>query len=190
MSHGTPPAPAPGGEYLPLRISRRLARAETWLAGGLVAAVFLLLMGNVVSRALGRPLIWTDELAIYLMVCAAFLGASAGLATRQHIAVMLLPDALPPEWARRLALGVDGLRLMFFATLGVLVWRWFDPVALWQAGSAHEFSRATFNFIYQEPTVTLGVRKLWFWLVLPVFCLTGTLHVAARLAETLRGGRA
>jgi TRAP-type C4-dicarboxylate transport system, small permease component len=163
------------------RLSRALARIEAAAAGLAVFVVFSLLMANVVSRSFGRPLIWTDELAVNCMVWAAFIGASVGLAHRQHIAVMLLPDMLPNRIGRAMAVAVDLALLLFLGVLAIVLWRWFDPVGLFKAETLEAFSAATFNFIYQEPTVTLGVRKFWFWLVLPVFCLTAMLHVIAGL---------
>ena len=72
--------------------------------------------------------------------------------------------------------------------LSVQIWRWFDPVGVLQAASIEDFTASTFNFIYQEPTVTLGMHKVWFWLVMPVFCVTATIHVLASLAGRLTGG--
>ncbi|MDG4674233.1 TRAP transporter small permease subunit [Shinella sp. 838] len=161
--------------------SRKIAACEAWLAGALIFLIFLLLLANVVCRTLGLPLIWADELAVLLMAWVAFVGASMGLAHRQHIAVTLLPDAMPAAARRRLALLVDGLLLVFLAVLIVQLWNWFDPIGLWRAGSVDAFSSSAFNFIYQEPTITLGVPKFWFWLVLPIFCLTSVLHVVASL---------
>ena len=40
--------------------------------------------------------------------------------------------------------------------------------------------------------MTLGVRKIWFWLILPIFCVTGAIHVAAAALghlATLKEGR-
>ncbi|MFN7004335.1 MAG: TRAP transporter small permease, partial [Roseinatronobacter sp.] len=115
--------------------SRRVASVEVWIAGLLVLAVFCLMMANVISRAASRPLIWSDELAIYLMACATFIGASVGLAHRRHIAVTLLPDLMPERTARGLMLLVDGVLLLFFGFFAVLLWRWFDPVNVLRAES-------------------------------------------------------
>lgn len=189
---GTIRGPVPQRRSLPERVSRTVARFEAWAAGLIVLAIFIILMGNVVSRALARPLIWSDELAVNLMAWAAFVGASLGLANRQHIAVTLLPDMLSPPGRRMMAVAVDAALLLFFAVFAVLLWQWFDPLTLWRAGSLQAFSSESFNFIYEEPTVTLGIRKLWFWLILPVFCLTGGLHVLGSMAghvHSLREGR-
>ncbi|MBK0329677.1 TRAP transporter small permease subunit [Rhodobacteraceae bacterium F11138] len=163
------------------RLSQGLARVESVVIGALMLSIFGLLMLNVVSRALGAPVIWVDEAAVFLMAWVALFGASLALARREHIAVTLVPDMLSDVARYRLARAVDVLLLGFFVLFAVVLWRWFDPVTLWQAGSIKDFSRATFNFIYQEPTVTLGVRKIWFWLILPVFCLSGLVHSIAHL---------
>lgn len=162
-------------------ISGKIAAAEARVAGTLVFLIFALLLGNVACRAFNVPLIWADELAVLLMAWVAFIGASMGLAYRQHIAVTLLPDSVSPGMRRYLAIFVDILLLVFLVVLAVQLWNWFDPVGLWRAESLEAFSTASFNFIYQEPTVTLGVSKFWFWLVLPIFCVTSAIHVLASL---------
>ena len=139
------------------RIDSGIARAETVLIGALMLAIFGLLMLNVISRSIGSPVIWVDEAAVFLMIWVALTGAS-----------------------------LDVLLFGFFLLFAVILWMWFDPITLWQAGSVREFSRATFNFLYQEPTVTLGIRKIWFWLAMPVFCLCGLVHTGAHILG--RGG--
>lgn len=163
-----------------LRMSDAVAWVEARFAGAIVAAVLGLLLANVVSRAFGRPLIWTDELAVYLMVLGAFAGASLGLARRQHIAVTLISDAMGERISRALSRVVDTILLGLFALFAWMLWNWFDPLGMLSAESLQAYSRESFNFLYQEPTTTLGVRKVWFWLILPVFCLTGLVHVLAR----------
>lgn len=167
------------------RISRGIASIEAPLAGLLIAGVFLVLIGNVVSRGIGRPLIWTDELAVHLMIWAAMVGGSLALASREHIAVTLVPDLCGALGARILALLVDLLMLLFFACFALLLWGWFDLLGLMAAGGAEAHGMASYNFMWSEPTVTLGVRKVWFWAVMPVFCVTGTLHVLASLADQI-----
>jgi TRAP-type C4-dicarboxylate transport system permease small subunit len=171
-------------------VSQKIATIEGRLAGVLVFLIFILLLGNVLCRAIGVPLIWADELAVLLMAWVAFIGASMGLAYQQHIAVTLLPDAVTAGARRRLALLVHVLLLVFFAVLSVQLWGWFDPVSLWRAGSIEAFSAAAFNFIYQEPTITLGVPKFLFWLVLPIFCVTSVIHLASSLMANYKAAEA
>jgi TRAP-type C4-dicarboxylate transport system permease small subunit len=164
-----------------VRASAGVARVEFMLIGLLMVAIFAFLMLNVVSRAVGSPVIWVDEAAVFLMIWVAFFGASLALAKREHLAVTLLSDMLNGRIRIFLSLLVDASLFAFFAIFAVILWFWFDPVTLWKAGSFAAFSSETFNFIYQEPTVTLGLPKLWFWLILPIFCLTGLVHTAAQL---------
>ncbi|WP_233270482.1 TRAP transporter small permease [Chachezhania sediminis] len=165
------------------RLSAAIAWAEARFAGLVILVILCLLLTNVVSRAMGVPLIWTDELAIYLIAVAAFAGASLGLRNRQHIAVTLLQDALPDTQRYRMTVAVDVVLLAIFGFLAWMLWTWFDPVNAFTADSLKAYSRASFNFIYQEPTTTLGIRKVWFWLILPVFCITGLIHVLSTFAE-------
>lgn len=176
------PIPVETGLY---RFSQGLARIEAQLAGLLICAVFCLLMANVVSRAFSRPLVWTDELAIYLMAASAFIGASVALAHNQHIAITLITGFLSERRAIVLAIAVKLILAAFFVLLAMMLWRWLDPVGLLTAESLDSFSATSFNFVYQEPTVTLGVPKIWFWLVLPLFCLTGLTHLAAGISANL-----
>ena len=167
-----------------VRLSTGLARGETVAIGVLMMLIFALLMLNVVSRAVGAPVIWVDEAAVFLMIWVALFGASLALAKRGHIAVTLVADMVPEKVRKSLARLVDLMLFGFFIIFAAILWRWFDPITLWQAGSVTAFSRETFNFIYAEPTVTLGVSKVWFWLILPIFCLSGLIHTLAQLMRS------
>lgn len=169
-----------------LRASTAIRQAETVLAAALVATIFLALVANVISRALGRPLIWTDELAVHLMVWIAFLGASLGIATRSHMAIGILPGRLRGRALARLVASVDALVLVFMLMMAALIWRWLDVPGLIAAGSPAALAERTFNFVWLDPTLTLGVRKIWFWLILPLTTATGTLHALAALSTSLR----
>lgn len=173
----------PGSGPLP-RLSTAIAWFEAWFTGAIILVILLILLANVVSRTLGAPLIWTDELAVYLMAIGAFSGASLGVARRQHIAVTLLADMLDRRKRRLLSVAVDTVLLLLFVCFGWMLWNWFDPVNVLTTESLQAYSRSSFNFLYQEPTTTLGVRKVWFWLILPVFCLSGIVHILASFGRT------
>lgn len=164
-------------------------RAEAAAGAALVAAILCLLLANVLSRGLGRPLIWTDELAVHLMVALAFVGASLGIATRMHMTIGIVPDRLGPRDRARLALLADLAVLAFLVTMAVILWRWFDLPGLLRAGSGAALAEQSFNFIYTDPTNTLGLRKFWFWLIMPLTCATGTIHCAAAIQRDLEAMR-
>nr|WP_163502197.1 TRAP transporter small permease [Halomonas socia] len=169
------------------RLSHGLARIEEIAAASLAAAVTVLILLNIAFRAAGSPLYWISELAIYAMIWMTFLIASAVLKHRQGIAVTLLSDALPGRPRRWLALFVDALVVGFALLMLWLCWRWYQPLALWRAGfDIQTFQGQTFNFIYAENTSTLGIKKFWVWLIMPLFAVSLTLHGITNLWQALR----
>ena len=167
-------------------LSRTAASIERVAAGAILCGVFGVVMLNVVARGIGSPIVWADELAIYGMAWAALIGASAGLANRDHIAVSLLPDMLTRRKRKLLARCTDLVLLVLLGVLAVVIWNWFDPVAFLSAESGDAYAAATFNFMHQEPTTTLAFSKIWVWLVLPVFNAMALFHVVARLLARAR----
>ena len=139
----------------------------------MLAAVLLITSAGAIARYAGHPLIWADEAAIGAMVWSGFLGAAALFGTGGHMAITGLRQALPAPLARTAAICAALVELAFFAGLTLLVWRWFDPVGLLRAGSGGQLARDTFNYIYVEPSQTLGLARIWLWLVMPVFAVTG-----------------
>ncbi len=166
-------------------LSRAVMRAETAVGGLLVAAILGLMLANAASRSLGRPLVWTDELAVHLMVVLAFLGGSLAVAARAHMTIGLVPDVLRPRARAGLAAATDALVVGFLGVMAVVVWRWLDLPGLIRAGSGAALGAETFNFVWTDPTQTLGIRKIWFWLAIPLSCLTALIHALAALAEDL-----
>ena len=172
------------------RLSLRLARYEEMTAAALAAAVTCLILANIAFRALGNPLYWVSELAIYAMIWMTFLIAGAVLKRRQCIAVTLLSDLLPATGQRAITLAVDAMVLLFALLLAWLCWRWYQPWALAQAGfDVRAFQGQTFNFIYAENTSTLGIKKFWAWLIVPWFALSLSLHGVANLLQSVQGLR-
>ena len=164
------------------RFSARLVRIETAAAALLAAAVVLLILLNVATRTAGAALFWVDELSIYAMVWMAFLGASITIARKSGVAVTILTDALPGAVRRVVARIIDGLILALALFLLWLCWRWYDVLALAAMEfSVDAFTSETFNFIYREPTQTIGISKYWIWLIVPFTAFSMTVHAAANL---------
>ncbi len=164
------------------RLSAAWARIELWAAAGLAVCVTLLVLLNVVTRSLGAALFWVDELAIYAMVWMSFLGASAALHHRNAVAITLLPDMVSSTTRAIVRKAVDVIVFMFALATLWFCWRWFLPLDLARAGfDTTVFQGETFNFIYAEPTSTLGVPKYLFWLVMWLFALGAILHSTTHL---------
>ena len=166
------------------RISNTLLSLEKLLVTVLAAVLVLLILLNIVTRAAGAAIFWVDELAIYTMIWMALIGASAMVRMRVGVAVTLFTDLLTPVLRRIVARLVDGIVLLLALTLLILCWQWYDPFALVQSGfDLDVFSQSTFKFIYNEPTSTVGIRKFWIWLAVPLMAVNMTVHAVANLLE-------
>lgn len=167
---------------LVLKASNWIARLEAALVRILVAAVLLLLILNVASRAINWSLYWVDELAVNLMVVFAFIGTSLMFAQRRNFSVTLVSDAVSEKIRRRMSIIVQSINLGFAFFLAYACWVWFDPATLSGYGfDLATFFENTFNSVYQEVTNTIGVRRIWFFLVMPWFAFTLAVHSAACL---------
>lgn len=170
------------------QLSQGLVRIESMAAALLAAVVTVLILLNIVTRSLGSPLYWVNELAIHAMVWMTFLTTSVVLKRREGIAVTLLVEALPARGQGLSRLVVDAVVLFFAGLLLWLCWRWYDPMTLWATGfDIAAFQRETFNFVYSERTSTLGLPKFWSWLCLPVFAVSLGLHGLVNLIDSLKG---
>lgn len=164
------------------RLSARWARIELTLAALLAVSISVLILLNVVTRSIGAALFWVDELAIYAMAWMTFLGASAALHYGHAVAVTILTDTLAPTIRRAAARLVDLIVLAFALFMVWFCWLWFSPLDLARHGfDTRAFQGTTFNFIYAEPTTTLGIRKFWVWMVMWAFSFGSTLHSLANL---------
>ena len=108
----------PGGtdEGILARADRALTWAEKAFVGGALAFASLLLFVNVPLRYLFlAPISWAEELSLYLMGWIVFIGSSAVIRARGHIAIDLLPQVLPPTGRRLLAIAVSVAMLLFLA---------------------------------------------------------------------------
>lgn len=166
------------------RISNAILGLEKPLITTLSAALILLILLNIITRSAGAAIFWVDELAIYTMIWMALVGASAMVRMRSGVAVTLVTDLLPPDSRRAVARLVDGLVLVFALTLLVLCWQWYDPLALIRSNFDLElFAQNTFKFIYGEPTNTVGIKKFWIWLAVPLMAANMSVHALANLLE-------
>ncbi len=170
-------------------LSDRLARLEKVLLIALVAILVGLILFNVVTRAAGVAVYWVDELAIYTMIWLVFIGASHAVSLRRHVQVTLVIMALPARARRNVECGIDLLVWAFCLFCVWLAWIWYDPLSLAAAGFDKDvFSSRTFNYIYDEPTLTIGIRKFWVWLVMPWFTLTASVHSGANFVGGMGRG--
>lgn len=124
------------------RFERVFVGINRWLVIGLMASMATLVFINVIMRYLGgRSLIWVEELTQYQMIWVAWLGAGLALREGRHVAVDLLPDALPrmlQRFSRQLLAAAMAVFLLVLMVLGLQIvqftWSQETPVLGWPAG--------------------------------------------------------
>lgn len=138
------------------------------LAAASVSALTLSVLIGVISRGVGEPLIWTDEVSRFLMIWSAALGWIQASRRRAHIRIRFFLDRLPPrggafvEIAMQLAVALLGVALIAYGA--ELVER---------------------NLDIEATTVPISMS----WTYLPLI-LAGAVCVAQALAEGLDAARA
>lgn len=109
------PAGSPGALN---RIDDAVCAVNRWLVAGMLAATFAIVFANVVLRyVFGWSLTWGEEVARYLMVAGAFLGAGLALREGRLVAIEFLQDALPAQGRRAVRLAIALAALAFMAAL-------------------------------------------------------------------------
>jgi len=79
-------------------------RGAEMVAGGLFAAMFLMMVVQVVFRYfVGSPLKWTLELNLIIYIWVIFWGATFLIRERENVAFTLIYDAVQPQVRRILA---------------------------------------------------------------------------------------
>ncbi|MGY6534688.1 MAG: TRAP transporter small permease [Pararhodobacter sp.] len=175
---------------LPFRMLRALSdgliRIERVFLMLLIAGIAFFVLINVGFRLFRITLAWADELAVLSMVLAGFVGASLMLRARIDPAVKILQEMLRGPVVRMLRIIVSLIAVVFGLILIWLCWRWFDPRGLVAAGfEIGTFEMTTFNFIYTDTTPVLRWRFFWFYLIMPWFAFTLSVHALTNLAEDL-----
>lgn len=99
-------------------LSRELNRLAEMVMGVLLAALTVLVGAQIAGRFLfGYSIFWSDELARFLLVWAAFLGMSVGVRRGSHPAVDSLVRTLPSGAARVAFWAAVACSLLFFAVM-------------------------------------------------------------------------
>lgn len=95
-------------------------RFEDWLAFAFFWVLALVVFYQFFTRyVLNDSASWTEEIARYLLICVAFVGAAIGVRKNNHIQVDFLYRYLPHAVCRAMATFVDAVRILF---CGYCVW--------------------------------------------------------------------
>ena len=103
---------------LAARVSATLNRCVELVCAAILAALIIDIWIGIFGRYVFElPVTWAEELARYLMIWAALLAVSCGVARREHVAVTALLHRVPVRKRRWLEVGIDLLAFTFFAFL-------------------------------------------------------------------------
>lgn len=142
---------------------------------GLCAVIFAVLVCDVLWGVFTRQVLnaqpaWTEELATFLLVWLALLGGVLAYADDRHLGVDVLVSRFVPE-ARRRAILISHLCVLGFS-LTVLVYGGQDLFrSRWESG---------------QLLPSMGIRKAWFYLVLPLSGTLISLLALGKLSTALR----
>jgi TRAP-type C4-dicarboxylate transport system permease small subunit len=114
-------------ERLPARIVDRMSMAAGYLSAVLIIAAMLVVCYGVALRyVLGASTVWQTEMAIYLLMFAAFVGGAYGLRHGDHVRIDLVTNLMSARARIAVRFGAGILGTLFTATLAVIaavMWR-------------------------------------------------------------------
>ena len=169
-----------------IALSNIIIQFEKKFIAFLALVITLLALLNVVTRAFDNALFWIDELLIYTMVWMVLIGSSVIVREKSGIATTFFVAFLGQRLQMLFTRLVDIVVFSFAIALTLLCWHWYDLPELIRVGfDTQVFATNSFNYIYQEPTNTLGIPKYLIWLVVPLVALTLLVHSTANLIESL-----
>lgn len=89
--------------------------AVLFICCALVTAILVCVSLGVLTRTLGDPLIWTDELSRFLMVWLAVFGWVAATRKRIHVRIRFFQDRLPARGHRATEVAIQSAMTLFGA---------------------------------------------------------------------------
>ena len=146
-----------------------LRRGLEYLCAGLLMVIVAVIFANVVGRYfLHAPLRWSDEVAQFLFLWLAYLGALAALMGGRHYSFPNLIDMLPAKVRLAVKTFSD---LIVLAMLAVLVWTGTQLVDL----------------LHHQRSPALDVPVYFVYAALPLVSGLMTLVVAYQMVMRLMG---
>lgn len=133
----------------------------------LLAAITFLVLVAAVSRTVGHPVIWSDDMAQLLFVWLCMLGATRAMRLKAHMAMDYLIKWLPRTQRWMLELLNGGLILGFLLTLAV---------------AGYRLTMLNWERIYGDS----GFSYAWVTIAIPVGCALMSLEVVLHMLRSLR----
>jgi TRAP-type C4-dicarboxylate transport system permease small subunit len=143
-------------------------RAAAIVACVLVVALLGVVTLGVVTRALGEPLIWTDEGSRFLMVWLAVFGWVLASRKRVHVRIRYFQDKLPPRFNRAVEIAWEVSLVAF----GVLVTGYGVALVI----RNHDLE-----------ATSLPISMAWMYVPMVLAGLVTALQAASEVVEAWRG---
>lgn len=153
---------------------RRPSFEEGVAAFGLVLMLTLVCVEIVKREVFNTSYLWAEEVARYLMVWSVYFGASAAIASQEHLRIDMLLTHVSPKVRRSLDL---------IANLWVLAF----SLALAYAG--YQYVRDSFEFGFVSADSNLTLQMGWIQLVIPITFGLSAIHSFRLAYNTFRRAR-
>jgi TRAP-type C4-dicarboxylate transport system permease small subunit len=98
----------------------RYGRFLEWVVAALMIGLAAEVTIGVVFRAIGRSLIWYDEIASVMLAWLTFYGAALASVKRAHIGCPEVIEAMPWRARRVFAIAAEVVVIAFFVLLGLV----------------------------------------------------------------------
>ena len=135
-----------------------LRRVEMAAAVALLGAIVAVVLAGTFGRYLGRPVLWSDEVAQALFVWLAMLAADLTLQRAGHFRIDVLTALLPatPRFLLELAIKlIIAMLLVFLVYYGLALVRLSDPRPLPMTGVPSSYAAAALPVAYALMIVTV-----------------------------------
>lgn len=149
-------------------LNNGIERVVKWLVGLLMIVLAVNVLVQVLSRWLGVPAVWTDEVARFSFMWMAMLAASVQVRKRLHFAVTILTDA----FANKRALNLFAYAVMLFVS-----WMLF-----------YHGIRYT-KMGLRKLAATVDMTMVWVYAAIPVGSILMVLFLIELIMEELRPER-
>ncbi|WP_108669993.1 TRAP transporter small permease [Peribacillus acanthi] len=124
------------------RLEQGFIKVNHFALGLMMFGMFVLVFTNIITRYFfSYSINWAEELARYLMVWTAFLGAGLGMREGRHVAIEVLHDYLPKQVRPFLRAFVGLIIITFMAILAYIGYKYASvtmvqqsPVLRWPIG--------------------------------------------------------
>jgi TRAP-type C4-dicarboxylate transport system permease small subunit len=100
-------------------VARAFDKAALFVCCALVTALLVCVSLGALTRGLGEPLIWTDELSRFLMVWLAVFGWIVASRKRIHVRIRFFQDRLPKRGHQATEIAIQFAMTLFGALVAV-----------------------------------------------------------------------